>query len=46
MVRLPRRITENVRPYKWFDCLRISYESLRISYEDYDYLTITLPNFL
>ena len=38
MVRLPRIITEKVRPYKinGYECFRISYESLRISYEAYD----------
>ena len=29
-----------------YGCLRNSYESLRISYEAYDYLTINLPNVL
>ena len=33
MIRLRRRITEKVRPFK---CFRISDESLRISYEAYD----------
>ena len=35
MIRLPRGITEKVRPFKWYEWFRISYESLRISYEAY-----------
>ena len=41
MIRLPRRITEKVGPFKW---LRISYEFLRISYEAYDKFAEFLVN--
>ena len=45
-IRLSRRITEKRGLTNGYECLRISYESLRISYEAYDYLTISVANFL
>ena len=46
IIRLSRRITEKRGLTNGYECLRISYESLRISYEAYDYLTISVANFL
>ena len=46
IIRLSRRITEKRGLTNGCECLRISYESLRISYEAYDYLTISVANFL
>ena len=46
IIRLSRRITEKRGHTNGYECLRISYESLRISYEAYDYLTISVANFL
>ena len=46
IIRLSRIITEKPGLTNGYECLRISYESLRISYEAYDYLTISVANFL
>ena len=46
IIRLSRRITEKRGLTNGYECLRSSYESLRISYETYDYLTISVANFL